>query len=221
MFNLITTKMEGKTITKVLELESGYQALLLDDEEVAIVKVVTPDLSLRELREFVGAEAAPAADAKPDKKPKLEKKKDPEPDPEPEGEDYTWVDLEAMGYKELKELCDDNNLGTDPEDYGEEEVDEFRKEVATEISVEVPEDAEPAAEAADPGDAGSSEAPDDTYTWDDLAEMDFDELNDLCDENTLQTDPNDYDSKDEEDKLRRAIAAEISITPPPLKPKKK
>jgi len=210
--------MEGKTITKVLELESGYQALLLDDEEVAIVKVVTPDLSLDELRDFVGLIPEAAADPEEKKhnkasaEKKLEKKVDPEP--EPEGDDYTWADLEAMGYKELKELCNENDLGTDPADYGEEEVDEFRKEVAEEIGVEVLAE-EPASEAA------SSETPDDTYTWEDLVEMDYDELNDLCDENSLNTDPNDFDEKEDEDKLRRAIAKEINITPPPIKPKKK
>ena len=217
--------MEGKTITKVLELESGYQALLLDNEEVAIVKVVTPDLSLDEVREFVGAETPKTSvKEKPaEKEPVKEKpaaKKDPEPDPDDEEEEegYNWADLLAMDYAGLKELCDDNDLGTDPKDYDEEEVEEFRKEIAEEIGVEVPDDEDEEEPTQTAGEPEPDE--DDTYTWEDLKAMDIDELTDLVDENSLDIDPNEYDD-DSEDKFRRAIASLIGVEPPKVKPRKK
>ena len=43
--------------------------------------------------------------------------------------------------------------------------------------------------------------------------MDFEELEDLCDDKELETSPDDYDEKDV-DKLRSAIAKELGIKLP-------
>ena len=51
---------------------------------------------------------------------------------------------------------------------------------------------------------------DDEVTPESLAEMDFEELEDLCDDKELETSPDDYDEKDIE-KLRSAIAKELGI----------
>ena len=204
--------MKGRTIEEVIEIGSGYDALYFDNGEVAVVKVVTPNL-LKDLEDKVSLN--PEKEEKPKPKEKEEKKPEAAAEPEASGgdESYNWKDLLEMDYAGLKELCDDNDLDTDPEDYDEDEVDKFREAVANEIEVEVPEAGEtkPAAAAA--------ETKDDEYTWEDLKQMDYDELSDLCDENELGTDPNDFDETDEEDKLRRAIAKEINITPPPAKKK--
>ena len=46
-----------------------------------------------------------------------------------------------------------------------------------------------------------------------LAEADFEELEDICDEKELDTDPDDYDEEDVE-KLRKAVAKEMGIKLP-------
>lgn len=49
-----------------------------------------------------------------------------------------------------------------------------------------------------------------------LAEMDFEELEDVCDDKDLDTDPDDFDEEDIE-KLRKAIAKELDIKLPAKK----
>ena len=46
--------------------------------------------------------------------------------------------------------------------------------------------------------------------------MDFEELEDVCDDKDLDTDPDDFDEKDIE-KLRKAIAKELGIKLPAKK----
>ena len=50
--------------------------------------------------------------------------------------------------------------------------------------------------------------------------MDFEELEDVCDEKELDTDPDDFDEDDIE-KLRSAVAKELGITLPKAKAKGK
>ena len=199
--------MEGKKITKVLELGNSYAALMLDDEEVAVVKVVTPDFPLDELVDFVGAKTETTA--------KEEKKEEKKAEPEPEGEDYTFADLQEMNRKKLTKFCDENNLATDPDDFEKDEDEEFREAIAKECDIEIPEKAEPETGNDKKNDPGKA---DDDYTWKDLKKMDFDELKELCDENDMNTDPGDFD-EDEEDDFRRAIAKEAGIEAPKKKKK--
>ena len=53
-------------------------------------------------------------------------------------------------------------------------------------------------------------------TGEELAEMDFEELEDVCDDKDLETDPDDYD-EDEVEKLRKAIAKELGLKLPAKK----
>ena len=53
-------------------------------------------------------------------------------------------------------------------------------------------------------------------TGEELAEMDFEELEDVCDDKDLETDPDDYDEDDVE-KLRKAIAKELGLNLPAKK----
>ena len=53
-------------------------------------------------------------------------------------------------------------------------------------------------------------------TGEELAEMDFEELEDVCDDKDLETDPDDYD-EDEVEKLRKAIAKELDLKLPAKK----
>lgn len=53
-------------------------------------------------------------------------------------------------------------------------------------------------------------------TGEDLAEMDFEELEEVCDDKDLDTDPDDFD-EDEIEKLRKAIAKELGLKLPAKK----
>ena len=71
----------------------------------------------------------------------------------------------------------------------------------------------------DEDDEDSDDEDEEEITPEALMEMDFEELEDLCDEKDLDTDPDDFD--EEEDKLRKAIAKELGITLPKAKASKK
>ena len=60
---------------------------------------------------------------------------------------------------------------------------------------------------------GSDEEDEEELTPESLAEMDFEELEDVCDDKDLDTDPDDFDEDDVE-KLRKAVAKELGITLP-------
>ena len=53
-------------------------------------------------------------------------------------------------------------------------------------------------------------------TGESLAEMDFEELEEVCDDKDLDTDPDDFD-EDEIEKLRKAIAKELGLKLPAKK----
>ena len=65
-------------------------------------------------------------------------------------------------------------------------------------------------------DDDEDEEDDDEVTPEDLAGMDFEALEDLCDDKELETDPDEFDEEDVE-KLRKAVAKELGITLPKAK----
>lgn len=62
----------------------------------------------------------------------------------------------------------------------------------------------------DDDDDSEEEEEEEELTGEELAEMDFEELEDVCDDKDLETDPDDYDEDDVE-KLRKAIAKELGL----------
>ena len=90
------------------------------------------------------------------------------------------------------------------EDEEEEESDEDEEEEEEEEEVESDEDEE------------EEEEEEEELTGEALAEMDFEELEDVCDDKDLDTDPDDFDEEDIE-KLRKAIAKELGIKLPAKK----
>ena len=62
----------------------------------------------------------------------------------------------------------------------------------------------------------SEDSDEDEVTPEDLAEMDFEALEDLCDDKELETDPDEFDEEDVE-KLRKAVAKELGIALPKAK----
>lgn len=79
------------------------------------------------------------------------------------------------------------------------------------------EDEEEDEEEGDEDDSDYEESDDeDEVTPEDLAEMDFEALEDLCDDKELETDPDEFDEEDVE-KLRKAVAKELGIALPKAK----
>ena len=69
------------------------------------------------------------------------------------------------------------------------------------------------------GSEEEEEEEEEELTPESLAEMDFEELEDVCEDKDLDTDPDDFDEKDIE-KLRKAIAKELGIKLPAGKKEK-
>lgn len=71
-------------------------------------------------------------------------------------------------------------------------------------------------ESDDDDDDSEEEEEEEELTGEELAEMDFEELEDVCDDKDLETDPDDYD-EDNIEKLRKAIAKELGLKLPAKK----
>ena len=65
----------------------------------------------------------------------------------------------------------------------------------------------------------SEEEEEEELTGEQLNEMDFEGLEDICEDKSLDTDPDDYD-EDEVEKLRKAVAKELGINLPKKQEKK-
>ena len=71
-------------------------------------------------------------------------------------------------------------------------------------------------EEEDDEDESDDDEDESDLTGEALAEMDFEELEEVCDDKDLDTDPDDYDEDDIE-KLRKAIAKELGLKLPAKK----
>lgn len=99
------------------------------------------------------------------------------------------------------------------EEEEEEESDEDDSEEDEEDEDDSEEDEE---DEEDEDEDDSDEDEEEELTGEALAEMDFEELEDVCDDKDLDTDPDDFDEEDIE-KLRKAIAKELGIKLPAKK----
>ena len=106
---------------------------------------------------------------------------------------------------EDEEEDEDEDESDDEDSDDEEDEDEDEEDEDEEDEDEEDEDEE---------DEDSDE--DDGVTPEDLAGMDFEALEDLCDDKELETDPDEFDEEDVE-KLRKAVAKELGITLPKAK----
>lgn len=105
-------------------------------------------------------------------------------------------------------------FGSEDEEEEESEEDEEDEEDEEEEESEDEED-EDEEESEDDEDE-DEEDEEEELTGEALAEMDFEELEDVCDDKDLDTDPDDFDEEDIE-KLRKAIAKELGIKLPAKK----
>lgn len=103
---------------------------------------------------------------------------------------------------------EDEDSDEDDEDSDEEDEDDESEEDEDDESEDGEED--------ESEDGEEDEEEDDEVTPEDLAGMDFEALEDLCDDKELETDPDEFDEEDVE-KLRKAVAKELGITLPKAK----
>ena len=77
-------------------------------------------------------------EAEEDEEEESEDEEEEEESDEKEEVEITGEDLAGMDFEELEDVCDDNDLDTDPDDYEEEDVEKFRKAIAKELGITLP-----------------------------------------------------------------------------------
>ena len=102
-------------------------------------------------------------------------------------------------------------FGSEDEEESEDDEDEDEEE-----SEDDEDEDEEESEDDEDEDEEDEEEEEEELTGEALAEMDFEELEDVCDDKDLDTDPDDFDEEDIE-KLRKAIAKELGIKLPAKK----
>lgn len=116
-------------------------------------------------------------------------------------DDGSYAFLTPISAEDAEEIFGGESEDSDDEDEDSDEDDEDDDE----------EDEDDESE-----DGEEDEEEDDEVTPEDLAGMDFEALEDLCDDKELETDPDEFDEEDVE-KLRKAVAKELGITLPKAK----
>lgn len=104
-------------------------------------------------------------------------------------------------------------FGGEAEDSEDEDEDEDEDDSDEDDSEDEDEDEDEDESEDEDSEDEEDEDEDDGVTPEDLAGMDFEALEDLCDDKELETDPDEFDEEDVE-KLRKAVAKELGITLP-------
>lgn len=121
-------------------------------------------------------------------------------------DDGSYALLTPISAEDAEEIFGGESEDSDDEDEDDEDED----------SDEDDEDSDEEDEDDEDEDDDEDEEEDDEVTPEDLAGMDFEALEDLCDDKELETDPDEFDEEDVE-KLRKAVAKELGITLPKAK----
>ena len=100
--------------------------------------------------------------------------------------------------------------------FGSESEEDEEEEDEEEEDEEEEEEDEEDEEEEDEEDEDEEDEDEEDLTGEALAEMDFEELEEVCDDKDLDTDPDDFD-EDEIEKLRKAIAKELGLKLPAKK----
>jgi hypothetical protein len=109
-----------------------------------------------------------------------------------------------------EEESDDDDDDSDDEDEDEDDSDDDEEEEDDD------EDSDDDDEDEEEEELTAEDEEEEELTAEALAEMDFEELEDVCDDKDLETDPDDFDEDDIE-KLRKAIAKELGLKLPAKK----
>ena len=123
-------------------------------------------------------------------------------------DDGSYALLTPISAEDSEDVFGGEAEESDDDDSDEDEEDDFDDD-------EEDEDEDDSDEDEDDSDDEESDD-DDEVTPEDLAEMDFEALEDLCDDKELETDPDEFDEEDVE-KLRKAVAKELGIALPKAK----
>ena len=121
-------------------------------------------------------------------------------------DDGSYAFLTPISAEDAEEIFGGESEDSDDEDSDDEDED----------SDEDDEDSDEEDEDDESEDGEEDEEEDDEVTPEDLAGMDFEALEDLCDDKELETDPDEFD-EEEVEKLRKAVAKELGITLPKAK----
>lgn len=138
-------------------------------------------------------------------------------------DDGSYALLTPISAEDAEEIFGGESEDSDDEDEDEDEEDEDSDEDDEDSDEEDEDDESDEDEDSDDEDededGDEDEDEDDEVTPEDLAGMDFEALEDLCDDKELETDPDEFDEEDVEDveKLRKAVAKELGITLPKAK----
>nr|UVX53112.1 MAG: hypothetical protein [Bacteriophage sp.] len=120
-------------------------------------------------------------------------------------DDGSYALLTPISAEDAEEIFGGESEDSDDEDEDDEDSDEEDEDDESEDGEEDEDE-----------DDDEDEEEDDEVTPEDLAGMDFEALEDLCDDKELETDPDEFDEEDVE-KLRKAVAKELGITLPKAK----
>lgn len=120
-------------------------------------------------------------------------------------DDGSYAFLTSISAEDAEEIFGGESEDSDDEDEDDEDSDEEDEDDESEDGEEDEDE-----------DDDEDEEEDDEVTPEDLAGMDFEALEDLCDDKELETDPDEFDEEDVE-KLRKAVAKELGITLPKAK----
>lgn len=116
-------------------------------------------------------------------------------------DDGSYALLTPISAEDAEEIFGGESEDSDDEDGDDDDEDE---------------DSDEDSDEDDDGDDDEDSDEEDEVTPEDLAGMDFEALEDLCDDKELETDPDEFDEEDVE-KLRKAVAKELGITLPKAK----
>jgi hypothetical protein len=130
-------------------------------------------------------------------------------------DDGSYALLTPISAEDAEEIFGGESEDSDDEDEDEEDEEDSDDDDEDSEEDEDDDDSEDE-EDSDDDDEDSEEDEDDEVTPEDLAGMDFEALEDLCDDKELETDPDEFDEEDVE-KLRKAVAKELNITLPKAK----
>lgn len=125
-------------------------------------------------------------------------------------DDGSYAFLTPISAEDAEEIFGGESEDSDDEDEDDEDEDSDEEDEDDES-----EDGEEDEDEDDDEDEEDSDE-EDEVTPENLAGMDFEALEDLCDDKELETDPDEFDEEDVE-KLRKAVAKELGITLPKAK----
>ena len=126
-------------------------------------------------------------------------------------DDGSYAFLTPISAEDAEEI-----FGGESEDSDDEDEDDDEEDEDDESEDDDDEDEDDDEEDEDDESEDDDEEDEDEVTPEDLAGMDFEALEDLCDDKELETDPDEFDEEDVE-KLRKAVAKELGITLPKAK----